>query len=59
MFDYDYRLKDAGAVAVSGYGEVAAAAKAVNLGDGLVRGNLVIDIDAIDITDKDEIYEIH
>ena len=59
MFDYSHKLKDAGAVTSSGYGTVDAAAKGVNLGDGLVRGNLVIDVSAIKISAKDEIYEIH
>ena len=59
MFDYDFELKDAGAVTSSGYGEVDSSAKVVNLGSGLVRGNLIIDINAIKITDNDELYEIH
>jgi hypothetical protein len=59
MFDYDAILKDAGAVTSSGYGEVDSAAKVVNIGSGLVRGNVIIDISAIDVSSKDELYEIH
>ena len=59
MFNYDHILKDAGAVTSSGYGTVDASAKVVNLGDGLVRGNLIIDISAIKISANDEKYEIH
>jgi len=59
MFDYDAILKDAEAVTSSGYGEVDSAAKVVNIGPGLVRGNVIIDISAIDVLSKDELYEIH
>jgi hypothetical protein len=59
MFDIEHILKDAGAVTSSGYGTVDAAAKVVNLGSGLVRGNLVADISAVKISDGDELYEIH
>ena len=56
MFDTEHILKDAGAVTSSGYGEVDSTAKVVDLGEGLVRGNLHIDISAIDISDGDEKY---
>ncbi len=59
MLDTEHVLKDAGAVTSSGYGQVDASAKVVNLGDGLVRGNLVLDVDAVKILAKDELYSIH
>ena len=59
MFDYDYILKDAGAVTSSGYGEVDASAKVVNLGSGLVRGNVILDVTALALVDNDELYKIH
>jgi hypothetical protein len=59
MLDTEHILKDAGAVTASGYGTVDAEAKVVNLGKGLVRGNLVVDISAIDISAGNEAYTIH
>ncbi len=59
MFDYDYRLNDGGLKTVSGYGEVIAAAKVVNLGAGLVRGNVIIDLFSMAMADSDEIYQLH
>ena len=58
MYDVKLLLKDAGTVTSSGYGEVESAAKVLNLGDGLVRGNLILDISAMTINDADEKYEI-
>lgn len=59
MFDKEAILKDSGAVTASGYGEVDSSAQVVNLGSGLVRGNVILDVSAIKISDKDEAYEIH
>ena len=59
MFDNTHVLKDDGAITSSGYGEVDASAKVVNLGSGLVRLNLVIHISAIKCSAGDEKYEIH
>jgi hypothetical protein len=59
MLDTEHILKDAGAVTSSGFGQVEASAKVVNLGAGLVRGNLVLDISAVKISAKDESYTIH
>ena len=58
MFDTEHILKDAGAVTSSGYGTVDAAAKVLDLKEGLVRGNVIIDVSDIDISSKDELYEI-
>lgn len=60
MFDVSHKLNDSGAVTSSGYGTVDAAAKVVNLGAGLVRGNVIVDIAAINVSSaKDEAYTIH
>lgn len=59
MYDVKLLLKDSGAVAVSGYGEVDSSPQVLNLGQGLVRGNMILDISAITIDDSDEKYEIH
>jgi hypothetical protein len=59
MFNYDDRLKDAGAVTATGVGQVSSSPKVVSLGAGLIRGNMIIDISAIKITALDEIYTLH
>ena len=59
MFDYYYELKDTGRVTSSGNGTVDGSAKSVNLGAGLVRGNLFIDVFQVNIVNNDEIYRIH
>jgi len=59
MLDTEHILKDAGAVTSSGYGQVDSEAQVIDLGDGLVRGNVVMDIVTIDIANSDEKYEIH
>ena len=59
MYDVKLLLKDAGAVTSSGYGEVDSSPQVLNLGEGLVRGNVILDVPAITIDDTDEKYEIH
>lgn len=59
MFDYDYELKDTGRVEASGYGSVDGSAKVIDLGAGLVRGNLFIDVFQIAIGSNDQIYRLH
>ena len=59
MFDSTHILKDSSLVTASGNGSVDGSAKVVNLGNGLVRGNMHIDITRIDINDNDEIYRLH
>ena len=59
MFDNEHILKDAGAVASSGYGEVDAAAQVLNLGEGLVRGNVIIDVSAMVMQGNDQLYQLH
>ena len=58
MFTEGHELKDAGAVASSGYGQVGGSDRVVNLGSGLIRGNLILDISVINIYNNDEIYQI-
>jgi hypothetical protein len=59
MFDTEHILKDAGAVTASGYGEVESAAKVADLGSGLVRGNVIIDVSEIALAGNDELYGFH
>jgi len=59
MIDNEHILKDAGAVVATGYGEVSSVAKVVNLGNGLVRGNCIIDVSALEIDESDELYQLH
>ena len=50
-------LKDAGLVAASARAQVGGADKIIDLGDGFVEGDIVIDISALEI-DADESYDI-
>jgi len=59
MFDTGYILKDAGQVTSSGYGTVDAAAQVAELSDGLVRGNMIVDVSQMALGDSDELYQIH
>lgn len=59
MFDESAILKDTGAVTSSGYGTVDEEAKILNVGTGLVEGNLVIDIAAVKVgASKDQVYDL-
>ena len=57
-FDANLEFKDAGLVAADGAAEVDAAAKIVDLGTGFFKGNMVIDVSAIEIASNDERYDI-
>ena len=59
MFDNVFILKDDGAVTSTGYGEVDAAAQVVDVGSGLVRGNVIIEIDAVKVSAGDELFVLH
>ena len=59
MFDEIFTLKDDGAVTSTGYGEVAASAQVADVGAGLVRGNIVIDIDSVKVSANNELYTLH
>ena len=58
MYDSNLLLKDAGLVAADAAGEVDSTAKTVNVGSGLVEGNMYIDVSAIEIASNDEVYKI-
>ena len=59
MFDQILILKDSGKVTSSGYGEVSGEAQVIDLGEGHVRGNIVIDVSEIKISSNDELYRLH
>jgi hypothetical protein len=65
VFDADLVLEDSldsagdvSAIVASQAGKVLDVAKIIDLGDGLVEGYMIVDIDAIVNTDADELYEI-
>ena len=58
MIDNEHIMKDAGLVAASAAATVDSEAKIVNLGAGMVEGNLVVDVTAIEIASNDEGYRI-
>lgn len=59
-FTYDtaLELKDAGLVASSAAATVSSAAKVLDLGDGFVEGNIVLEVSALEIASNDEKYDI-
>jgi len=59
MYDSELRLKDTGVVTSSGYGKVESSAKVADLGNGLVRGNVIIDVSEIALAGNDELYGFH
>ena len=59
MIDTKLALKDAGEITSTGYGEVDSAARVLNLGAGLVRGNLIIDVTRLAMQGNDQTYQIH
>jgi len=58
MIDNNFILKDAGLVAADAAGTVDSEAVIADLGAGLVEGNMVVDVSAIEVADNDEIYKI-
>ena len=58
MYDVNLQLKDAGLVAASAAGQVDSTDKIINLGPGLVEGEMVVDVTAIEIASNDEFYQI-
>ena len=58
MIDNDFILKDAGLVKIDAAGTVGGEAVIADLGAGLVEGNMVVDVSAIEVADNDEIYKI-
>ena len=60
MFDYDdFRLEDGSAAfTVSAAGALGATAQIVNLGEGLVRADWLVDVSAIEIASNNEYYDL-
>lgn len=57
-FDADLELKDAGLIAASAACQVDSAAQILDLGTGLVEGDIVIDVSACEVASDDEKYII-
>lgn len=57
-FDANLEFKDAGLVASSAAAQVDSAAKVVDVGLGLFKGCMILDITAIEIGDSNEIFDI-
>lgn len=57
-FDTLLEMKDAGLVAASAAATVSAAAKIIDVGEGEMLGELVVDISAIEVDTGDELYSI-
>ena len=57
-FDADLEFKDAGLVASSAAAQVDSSDKIVDLGTGLFRGKMIIDVSALEIASNDELYDI-
>lgn len=57
-FDALLELKDAGLVASSAAATVDSSAKVIDLGTGLVEGDIVIDVSACEVASDDEKYII-
>lgn len=57
-YDDDLELKDAYAVTTSAAATVGGAARVIDLGTGLVEGDIIIDISAIEVNSDDERYSI-
>jgi len=57
-FDSELEFKDAGLVAASAAAQVDSAAKYVDVGTGLFKGCMILDVSALEIASNDEIYDI-
>ena len=57
-FDISLQLKDAGLIAADAAAQVGGAARVLDLGVGLVEGDIIIDVSAIEIATGDERYNI-
>lgn len=58
IFDKATELKDAGLVAATAAATVASVAKVLDLGSGVVKGHVVVDVSAIEVATGDEGYRI-
>lgn len=57
-FDANLLLKDAGLIAADAAAQVGGSARVLDLGTGLVEGDIIIDISALEIASGDERYNI-
>jgi len=57
-FDSDLEFKDAGLVATSAAAEVDSSAQIVDVGTGLFKGCMILEVTALEIASDDEIYDI-
>jgi hypothetical protein len=57
-FDKLLLMKDAGLLAASAACQVGGADKVVDVGQGLVQGDVVLDVSAIEVASGDEIYRV-
>lgn len=58
MIDSTLIMKDAGLVAASAAATVGGVAKVADVGSGMVKGTLVVDVSAIEVASNDELYSI-
>ena len=58
MIDTEHILKDMGLIAADAAGQVDSSDVIVDLGDGLVEGNMIVDCAAIELDNDDENYKI-
>ena len=58
QYDALMLFKDAGLVAASAAATVAAAAKVVDVGTGLFKACMILDVSALEIASNDEIFDI-
>jgi len=58
MIEYTHIMKDAGLVAADAAAQVDSSDKIVDLGAGLVEGDLVVDVIALEIASNDEYYDV-
>lgn len=57
-FDADLEFKDAGLVAASAAATVDSAAAVIDVGTGLFKGCMIVDVTALDIDGNNELYDI-
>jgi hypothetical protein len=57
-FDADLEFKDAGAITASAAATVRSAAKVVDLGTGLFKGCMLLEVSALEVDTNDEKYTI-
>ena len=57
-FDAELEFKDAGVLKVSAAAQVDSAARVIDVGTGLFKACMFIDVSAIDLVGNDEIYDI-